>query len=349
VPTVTSPVPREVWDSVLKSDGNALVTQSLPWRDALFASGRFRDVSRLYEFPSGQRIVLPLARRKLRPGWAAVVSSWPEPWAVGGPICPDGRVSQAEAAAVLKDVASHGTLAAEIRLRHDADPNWLEAGPAFRIELSNSWMLELSKGADDVWQHKFRSSVRRAIRKAERSGLEIEVDRTGQLLGSFYDLYEKSVVRWAAMQHAPAWLTRLRLASTTNPARLAQVAQAFGQDFMTWVAHRNGEPVASLIVLRSGIYAKAWQAAMDKELAAPLGGVNQLLDWLAIQHAAERGYRYYDLGYATPGTTLGGYKERLGADLVYPRELRAERVPLHIAQRLPREVLKKAIGFRDNL
>jgi hypothetical protein len=101
--------------------------------------------------------------------------------------------------------------------------------------------------------------------------------------------------------------------------------------------------------LRSGRYAKAWQAAMDKDLAAPLGGVNQLLDWLAVQHAAERGYRFYDLGYATPGTTLGGYKERLGADIVYHHELLSERVPLRTAQRRSREAVKKAIGFRNNL
>ena len=313
-PVVTSPVPRDVWESVLKSDGNALVTQSLPWRDALFASGRYRDVSRLYEFGSGRRVVLPLARRRLRPGGAAVVSSWPWPWAVGGPICEDGRVSPAEAAAVLADVAGLRAVAAEVKLRHDAGEAWLGAATQFTVEPLTDWMLDLDGGFGDVWEHRFHSSVRRAVRKAERSGIDIEVDRTGRQLGVFFELYQKSVRRWAAMQHAPVWLTHRRLASTTNPERLGRVARCFGADCITWVARsKDGEPVASLIVLRAGIYAKAWQAAMDKELSAPLGGVSQLLDWLAVQDACQHGYRYYDLGYATPGSSLGGYKERLGA------------------------------------
>lgn len=48
---------------------------------------------------------------------AAVVASWPPEWSVGGPICPDGRVSPAEAAAVLDDVARRGMLEALVGLR----------------------------------------------------------------------------------------------------------------------------------------------------------------------------------------------------------------------------------------
>jgi Acetyltransferase (GNAT) domain len=348
-PTVTSPVPREAWESAVKSDPGALVTQSLPWRDALFASGRYRDVSRLYEFGSGQRIVLPLAQRTHLPGRVATVSSWPQPWAVGGPISPAGRVTGPEAAAVLTDLASSGAVATEVKLRHDADPNWLTAASDYRRQLSNCWMLDLSRGADDVWSGKFRKSVRRAVRKAERSGLDIQVDRVGGQLDTFYQLYQKSVVRWAAMQHAPVWLTRARLASTTNPARLTRVALAFGPDCGTWIARRNGEPVAGLIVLTAGRYVKAWLAAMDKALAAPLGGVNQLLEWLALQDAIRQGCLHYDLGYATPGSSLGINKQLLGAQLVFPSEIRSERLPVEAAQRLPREAVKKLISFRDNM
>ena len=120
-PTVTSPVPRGVWESLLRTDQNAVVTQLLAWRDAVFASGRYEDVSLLYEFPSGRQVVLPLARPRRQPPWAAMVASWPRAWGVGGPITQEGRISPAEAAAVLADVADRGTLAAHVTLRHDAD------------------------------------------------------------------------------------------------------------------------------------------------------------------------------------------------------------------------------------
>ena len=122
---VVSPVPREIWESLVRSDKGAVATQSLAWRDAVLATGRYQDVSVLYEFASGGQVVLPLARHRRLPPQAAVVASWPREWSVGGPISQDGLVSPAEAAAVLADVARRGTLAAQIRLRYNADPNWL--------------------------------------------------------------------------------------------------------------------------------------------------------------------------------------------------------------------------------
>jgi hypothetical protein len=348
-PNVTSPVPRAAWESLFDLDADAIVTQSLAWRDALFAGGKYRDVSRLYEFQTGQRILIPLACHRLQAGPGRLLSSWPRVWGVGGPLTANPRVTPSEAAAVLGDLASLSSLATVLSLRFDAHDAWLQCSGPFRTKASNTWMLSLADGPDDVWQRRFRSSVRRAIRKAERVGLEIEVDYSGQSLDTFYLLYEKSVKRWAEMQHAPEWLTRRRLASTINPQRLSRVAECFGKDFLTWVARYHGVPVASLVVLYSGKYAKAWCAAMDKDLAAPLGGVNQLLDWYAVQDACSRGYQSYDLGYATPGTSLGDYKKWMGADLVFHHELRAERVPLKAAGELPKRITKSLIGFRDNL
>lgn len=352
-PAVSSPVPRDVWGSVLDSDPGAAVSQSLPWTDALFAGGRYRDISLLYQFGSGHQVVLPLAASRVLPAMASPVASWPRVWNVGGPVCRDGRITVAEAAAVLDDAARMRALTTQIWIGHGADQAWIDAARAaerrFRVEQSGTWILDLGQGADHVWERKFRSSVRRAIRKAERSGLDIEAGQGEKLIGDFYGLYLKSVQRWARMQNAPLWLTRKRLASTTNPGRLRQVARSFGAQCSTWVARSGGEPVAALIVLRSGRYAKAWHGAMDKELSAPLGGVSQLLDWLAIQSAVADGYSGYDLGYATPGTSLGGYKERLGADLAVNHLIWTERVPVRATDLAVREAVKRAIGFRDNL
>jgi CelD/BcsL family acetyltransferase involved in cellulose biosynthesis len=352
-PAVSTPAPRDVWGAVLDTDPGAVVSQSLPWADALFAGGRYRDVSRLYEFGSGNQVVLPLSASRVLPAMTSPVASWPRVWNVGGPLCRDGRVTAAEAAAVLDDVARMRALTTQIWIGHGADRAWIDAARAderrFRVEQSGTWILDLGQGDGHVWERKFRSSVRRAIRKAERSDLDIEVGHAGQLIDDFYGLYVKSVQRWARMQHAPLWLTRRRLAATTNPGRLARVARSFGPQCSTWVARSDGQPVAALIVLRSGRYAKAWHGAMDKDLSAPLGGVSQLLDWLAIQSAVADGYSRYDLGYATPGTSLGGYKERLGADLALNHLIWTERIPVRAADQAVRGAVKKAIGFRDNL
>ena len=345
-PAVTSPVPRAVWASLVRSDPGAVVTQSLAWRDAVFADGRYQDVSRLYEFASGEQVAVPMAQPRRLPSWATAAASWPRPWGVGGPICQDGRIGAAEAAAVLTDLARQGTLAADIQLRPGADDIWLSEVRQFQVEEHGSHVLDLDGGFSQIWDRSFRGTARTAIRKAERSGLDVEVDRSGQLLPVFWDLYEKSIQRWSAAQHEPLWLTRWRTVRATPPGMLATVARQFGADFGIWVARSAGVPVAAIIVLRSGAYAKYWRGAMDKELATRVRA-NEFLHRLAIEEACRDGYRFYDMGPSRPGSPLAGFKEKLGATQWLSYSLHAERLPVRPVARWSRDTVKRMIRFRD--
>ena len=348
---VVSPVPREVWESLLHSDKGAAVTQSLAWRDAVFASGKYRDVSLLYEFESGRQVVLPLARRRGQPPPAAVVESWPREWSVGGPICPDGRVSPAEAEAVLADVARRGTLEAHVGLRYNADRAWLEAAGRFEVARYGCYVLDLDGGFEHVWQHKFRGTARTAVRKAERSGLDVEVDRSGRLVGVVHELYERSVRARAARQGEPAWLTRARMSriAPTSLPQMKLVAEHFGKDCATWVARSKGEPVAALIVLRFGMFMHFWRVAEDGELAHPVRAT-ELLHRLNIEEACRDGYRFYNMGGAPEESSLARYKEKLGASLYFTHELSLTRPPLRAARtarRFSEDLAKKTLRMHD--
>lgn len=345
-PKVTSPVPRGVWESLIRSDSSAVVTQSLAWRDAVLDSGAYKDTSLLYEFPSGRAVVLPMVHPRWQPSWAPMSASWPGMWGVGGPISRRGRISPAEAAAVLEDVARRQWLTAELRLSYRADPAWLGGSGRFRITREGCYVLDLAGGFGEVWRHRFRGTARTAVRKAERSGLEVKVDRSGRLLGVFYDLYEKSIPRWASMQHEPLWLTRWRTTRTTPPSMLALVAKHFGESCTTWLARSQGEAVAAIIVIRSGAQTKYWRGAMDKAGATPVRA-NELLHRLAIEEACQDGCRSYEMGYAAPGSPLAAFKEKLGAALFYTHLLRAERLPVHTLGRSSKKLVKKMIGFQD--
>jgi hypothetical protein len=344
LPTVTSPVPRAVWESLVQSDPGAVVTQSLAWRDAVFADGRYRDASLLYEFPSGRQVVLPMARHHRRPHWADAATSWPDIWGVGGPISQGGRIDQAEATAVLTDLAQRRTLTAQIHLRYGADPVWLSGASPFRVIENRGWyVIDIADGFDQVWKHRFRATARTAVRKAERSGLDIEVDRSGRLLPVFCDLYEKNVQRWASMQHQPVWFTRWRTARMATPRMLESVASSLGEDCSVWVARSEGMPVAAIIVVRYGASAHYWRGAMNKDLATPVRA-NDLLHRLAIEEACRDGYRFYSMGNSTPGTPLAQFKEKLGATQHFTHLLRVERLPIRTAQRKSRNIVKRIMG-----
>jgi len=60
------------------------VCQTPQWTDAVCASGRHRDASRLYELSDGRRFVLPLVRLRRWPGPSAPEASFPPAWGIGG-------------------------------------------------------------------------------------------------------------------------------------------------------------------------------------------------------------------------------------------------------------------------
>ena len=337
-----------MWGSLLDADPGAVVSQSLAWHDAVLAGGRYHDASLLYEFPSGQQVVLPMARLRHTPAWAVTTASWPRTWGIGGPISREGGIGPAEAAAVLADVAGRRTLATEIQLRHEISGAWLSQARQFRVEECRlqCYVLSLAGGFERVWQDRFRGTARTAMRKAERAGLEVEVDRSGRLLPEFWGLHEKSIQRWAAMQHEPAWLTRWRTTRSTPLGMLASVAECFGTSCSVWLARSQGEPVAAIIVLSSGGYAKYWKGAMDKQQAGPLRA-NELLHRLAIEDACQHGHRFYDMGWTRPGSPLAAFKEKLGATPHVAYTLRAERIPVQAARTATTNLVKRAIGFQD--
>ena len=345
---VLSPVPRDQWESLTRSCGDLVATQALPWRDAILASGAYRDVSLLYEFSSGRQVLLPMVQRRWRTPLEPTAASWPRRWGVGGPITSGGNIDPAEAAAVLSHVVRRDMLGAEIHLSHIADPVWLQAASQYRVLTDPFYVLDLTSGFDNVWRHKFKGDIRTAVRKGERSGLDIETDRSGRLLEVFYGLYEKSMQRWSAKMHEPSWYTRWHVSRATPLSMLKAVADHFGEDCTTWVAFSDGVPAAAIIVLQAGSRAYGWRGASDKALAGPTRA-SLLLQKLAIEDACNNGCQFFDMGIAEPGTSLAYFKECLGATLSRTHYVQAQRLPVQRAIDAPKNLAKNAanrIGAR---
>lgn len=344
---VTSPAPREVWQSLADEDPAALASQTPAWLDSICDEGPYVDASRLYEFADGQRCVLPMVRRRRLFTVLSEDSSCPSEWNIGGPLCAPGQCAPAQARAVFDDLARQRVLRTSLRLSPHASPVWAGAVPgAFTRAEHTTYVLDLEGGFDDVWRRKMRGSVRRGVQKAERSGIEVEVDHAGHLVPELWRLYERSIARWSRQQHEPLALTRWRALRANPPSKLATVAQRLGKSCAIWMARRAGEPVAAIVVLRHGQYAKYWRGAMDKEHAAPVRA-NELLHRLVIEEACAEGRRYYDMGEARPGSPLARFKEGFGAEGLVSAAYRRERLPISAADRALRGSVKRALRFRD--
>jgi hypothetical protein len=342
---VISPAPRDAWQEALASDPMALVFQTPRWLDCLCATGRYRDASRLYELPSGRRLVLPMVRLGCRTGSLAVEASFPPSWGTGG-IVASGGPRAGDLAVVFADLGARPVLRTSVRPNPLTGASWAEARPRGALAVPRlAHVLDLDGGFERVWRERFTGSARTAVRKAERAGLTVECDTAGRRAAVFYDLFERSLDRWARQQHEPLALARWRGHRRDPLRKLRLIAEHLGDRCHLWIAWHGEEPAAAILVLQDA-NASYTRGAMDKELAGPTRA-NYLLHQLAIEQACDAGCRQYHMGESGTSAALAQFKTRFGARPAPYAEYHLERLPVTAADRYVRTAVKHVIGFRD--
>ena len=336
-----SPAAAADWAAAIAADAFALPEQSPEWMRAIVESGGGRDVSRAYRFDTGEIVVLPLVRT----GLAGMGSVWSPPpsWGVGGIVGPEvdaGMVGQ-----IVADLRSIRTPRVMVRVdvRHHA--LWSAAVSPGDLQLERrSHVIML---ADDpmVQYNQLSKRTRKKIKDCDRDGLRIEQDRTGALLDTHYELFLKSVGRWAEKQHEPLALAMFRARRRDPLDKLRAMQRALGGRFLTLVAYIDDQPAASAIVLL-GKTTRYTRGAMDSDLVGQ-SNANFGLQWQAIQAAYEHGSTRYHMGESGQSAGIAEFKERLGATPFDHHEYRFERLPITRTSDLARSAVKRVIGFKD--
>ena len=342
---VTSPAPRDTWHALVREDRDALLSQTPEWMDCVVAFGGHEDASRLYELPDGRQAVLPMVRRTGLAGRVAGSASFPAGWGVGGLVAPGG-VEVEDARAVFADLSSRPGLRTSLRPSPMQASAWAAARPdGIAVVPRLAHTLDLDGGFERVWTERFTGTARTAVRKAEKSGLTVELDTTGRLLPVLYELYERSLTRWATQQNEPRFLARWRAQHRDPVEKLELLARRLGDACRIWIAWQGDRPAAGILVLQ-GANAHYTRGAMDKDVAGPTRA-NYLLHRLAIADACEAGCRHYYMGESGTSQSLGQFKTRLGALPWAHAEYHIERLPLTAIDSGARGLVKRAIGFRD--
>lgn len=344
-PHVTIPAPRDLWEATLASDPNALVFQAPRWIDCVCAFTGYEDASRLYELPGGRCVVLPLVRRRSLPSPFTTEASLPSTWDPGGVIA-SGGVRASDLERVFDDLTGRPVLRTSLRPSPLDAPAWAAARPPSAVLIPRlAHVLELEGGFGRVWKERFKGTARTAVRKAERSGLAVERDTSGKLVPVLYELFERSFDRWAHKQHEPLPLARWRRRRRDPIEKFELIARMLGEACRIWVAWRDGQPAAAILVLQ-GNNASYTRGMMDRELAGPTRA-NYLLHRLAIEEACDEGCRYYDMGETGSSDSLAQFKTRFGARPRRYAEYHLERLPITALDRHARGLVKRLIGFRD--
>lgn len=143
-----------------------------------------------------------------------------------------------------------------------------------------------------------KNHARRAIRKALRSGVDVEVGRSRELLADFYTLHE---------------MTRRRHSAPIQPYRWFQNLLDCLKDRLTiYMARLGRQPAATILTARHKTTLMFKYGCLDPAYNR-LGGTPHLF-WRAIEDAKQEGLVLFDLGRSdTDNPGLIAFKDHLGA------------------------------------
>ena len=341
-----APAPRTEWRKAFDADPSSQAFHSPEWVDGVCAAGGFEDVTRMYETHDGRGLVVPMVRRSYLGGVLSVQGSLPLGWGIGGVISGD-PIRPTDLSAIYADLRGQpGVLRTFIGPAARSGATWAAADlPRAKTAPRLCHVLDLDGGFGTVWSKRFTSTARTAVRKADKSGVVVELDTTGARLPEYFTLVESSMKRWARQQHEPLLLSRLRTRRRASMARLQALAAAVPTRFRLYLAMLDGRAVAGIIVYR-GNGTRYTSGAMIKELAGPVRA-NYLLHRTAIEDACDAGSTHFDFGESGASPGLAVYKTRFGARPEPYQNYVIERLPLTELDRSLRQAVKRVIGFRE--
>jgi CelD/BcsL family acetyltransferase involved in cellulose biosynthesis len=286
---VIDPLTDDRWVELVERHPQASVFHTRGWLDSL---------RRTYGYEP--YVLTTTANRPLRDGLVVCrVKTWLARRLVSLPFTDhcDPLVDDPEGAAALAtrlrdDVVHGGWRSAEVRSRGEVLGGF-SAGASYCLHA-----VDLTAPSEQVFRRFHPSSTQRAIRRAEREGLQYETGVSESLLTRFYGLLRLTRRRHGLPPQPFTWFRNL--------------AGCLGNALTIHLASKDGASVAGLLTLsyrKTMVYKYGGSDATQHRL----GGM-PFLFWRAIQDAQARGIEELDLGRSDldqPG--LIAFKEHLGA------------------------------------
>ena len=344
--SMVSPAPRTVWQAVFDRDVEAVPYQSPQWTDALCRSSHRRDASRLYTFDDGAQMVLPLVEHRWVPPAVDLAGSMPWGWGMGG-LVSTSPVRVEHVRAVVVDLTTHARyLRLSIRPNPRIGDFWKAAMPAGVRRIARlAHAIDLDGGFDTVWHTRFSASTRKLVTRAQQAGVVVESDYRGRLVPAYYELFRRATQRWAAQQHEPPLLARLRAYRRDPERKFATIARTLQGACRLYVAFVDGQPAAGCLIL--GYHnANAARVVLDRERVGRSGAPDLMMK-CAIEDACKAGCRYFHQGESGTSKGIADFKRRVGGTAYAYEEYYLERLPVTAVDYALRTGFKKLIHFKD--
>jgi hypothetical protein len=188
----------------------------------------------------------------------------------------------------------------KIELRPPAVESQLHSLPFCDGESFVLQSVNLGPDLDAIFSRFHRDSIRRKIRKAERSNVSQEVGRSDRLLQQFFTLHIMTRRRQSLPPPPISWFRN--------------ILACLGESAKIRVASKDGTPIAAIFTLRFKETA-VYKYGCTNRVFHNLGAMPFLL-WKAIEDEHRSGAKVFDLGRSDLWNSgLIRFKQKLGAEL----------------------------------
>jgi serine/alanine adding enzyme len=275
------------WRRAVDGLAEARLAHAPEWQAVIRSAYRHEPLYLEAEDGDGGWGVLP-AFIVRRPVGGTVVSSMPY-LDGGGPCGSSAALADALLASLIEEARGAGADAVELRC-----PRRLPVA-AEPMEHKVNLTLSLPDDAGRLWRQ-LDGSVRNQVRKAERSGLSVEVGGA-EKLDEFYPIFSARMHELGSPVHARRFF--------------GDVFQAFGAQARLVLVRKGQAPIGGLIALGfKDVLTVPWASCLRPYLTlCP----NMLLYWEAIRAGCGQGFRRFDFGRSTRDSGTYRFKRQWGA------------------------------------
>jgi serine/alanine adding enzyme len=279
------------WDEFVQSNPTATGYHLIAWKKILEDTFRQRTVYLLARNGGGEiRGILPLSLLSSRIFGTFAVSL---PAVNYGGVVADDEVVRSRLLEAAKDITtkSHaGHL--ELRQGNELSIDWpcKHSKVAMRLQLPTQY--------GELWS-KFPSKLKSQIRRAQKEGMTTKIGGV-ELVREFYQVFSRNMRDLGTPVYGRRWFE--------------EILRTFPKDARICAVFLQNQPVAAgfLYGFRDRLEIPWASADRRYNRMAP----NMLLYSTALQYACEAGYRLFDFGRSTAGSTTFRFKEQWGAQPV---------------------------------
>ena len=275
---------RPAWDAYVTSAEHGLPQHLSGWRDVLYKTYGYKTHYLMAQ--EGGRVtgVLPLF---MLPGvlLGSMATTMP------GGLCAESGAVALELVAGGQESARRAR--AQRFILHDTRQAW--PGDLQTSSRHVHWTVDIRAQADALWAQ-LDSNVRRQVRMAQRNQLSVDVDRTGQRLGAFYDIFS----RYTHQIGTPVFGYRF----------LQHIVETFPAGFNIAVVSQARRPIGAYFQLEMGrtVYG-LWGATLREYFKLrPV----YLAYWEILRDAVARGFHFVDMGRSPAGSNASRFKGQWG-------------------------------------